>query len=142
MLERLFRLLLEMPALKTGGQALSKAQRVRLNLTLLGWPGSFQIMDNSGDIAAGEKSGWIPLHLASQNGHVAVTWMLLDNDPDKSATHQKGWRPIHVASQQGQNAVAQLFMEQDCRLDWNNCILLPGTDIDLSSILPTYLLLL
>ena len=42
-----------------------------------------------------------PLHLASQQGHVAVARILVKDGSDVAAKDEQGWTPLHLASEEG-----------------------------------------
>jgi ankyrin repeat protein len=55
--------------------------------------------------------GTTPLHLASEEGHVAVARLLVNHGASLSAQTNDGWTPLHVAIKCGYLELVRLFLE-------------------------------
>ncbi|CZS75070.1 unnamed protein product [Fusarium graminearum] len=63
------------------------------------------------DVAAADKDGRTPLHLASQNGHLEIVKMLLENGVDAAAADKDGWTPLHEAVWSGHLEIVKMLLE-------------------------------
>ena len=52
-----------------------------------------------------------PLHLASQQGHVAVARILVEHGSDMAARDGQGWTPLHRASEEGHVELTRFLVE-------------------------------
>ena len=46
-----------------------------------------------------DNSGWTPLHVAAQKGHLQVCMLIMDNLDNKNPGDDEGWTPLHWAAQ-------------------------------------------
>ena len=61
---------------------------------------------------AASEDGWLPLHVAAQEGHEAVVRLLLEAAPAAAmTTSASGYLPLHWAAYAGHEAVARLLLE-------------------------------
>ena len=57
------------------------------------------------------KSGWTPMHLSAQNGHLKVTKFFLETYDDKNPKSKSGITPLHNAAREGHVQVCKLILE-------------------------------
>lgn len=57
------------------------------------------------------KSGWTPLHLSAQNGHLEVTKFFLETYDDKNPKSKSGITPLHNAAREGHFQICKLILE-------------------------------
>ena len=57
-----------------------------------------------------DNNGWTPLHIAAENGRLAVAGHLLARGAEVSAGNKDGWRPLHLAAREGHAAAAKLLV--------------------------------
>ncbi|KAF3847741.1 hypothetical protein F7725_020769 [Dissostichus mawsoni] len=74
---------------------------------------------------AREKAGWMPLHLASQNGHETVVRLLLSRLPEKAVSEREaqGRTPLHLASAYGHLNIAKLLLSKGADPNAMDCSL-------------------
>ena len=61
-----------------------------------------ELIEGGSSVNEATTSGWTPLHVAAQNGHLTVVMKLIaaDADVDK-ATTDGGWTPLYIAAFNG-----------------------------------------
>ena len=71
-------------------------------------------------VAAQNKDGETPLHLASQYEEVEVVRMLIERGADVSAQNKEGGTPLHQASQNGSVGVVRMLLERSTNIAARN----------------------
>ena len=69
------------------------------------------LVEHGADVAALDKKGSSPLHLASKNGQAEVAQLLVEHGADATSQRKDGWTPLHLASQSGHVDVARFLVE-------------------------------
>jgi ankyrin repeat protein len=54
-----------------------------------------------------------PLHVAAENSHEAVVWILLECNAEINAADKNSKTPLHAAAKNRHEAVVQLLLEHD-----------------------------
>jgi ankyrin repeat protein len=71
-------------------------------------------------VNAENDSGWTPLHMASQEGHLDVVKVLLARHPKVNAQEADGETALHLAAFYGHLGVAQVLLKNGAGLRIEN----------------------
>ena len=94
------------------------------------------LIERGADVAAQDKVGETPLHLASRNGEEEVARMLIECGADVAAQNKDGETPLHRASQKGKVEVTRMLIE--CGADVSAQTKHGETPLHLASKRPSY----
>ena len=67
------------------------------------------LLDRGADINQAENSGYTPLYIASQNGHVDVVRALLDRGADINQARNDGATPLMLAKHFNRTEIVRLL---------------------------------
>ena len=59
-----------------------------------------------------DNGGWTPLHLAAQEGHIAVCEAIIKNISEKNPCDNDGWTPLHAAARKCHIQVIKAMLNQ------------------------------
>ena len=74
-------------------------------------------LNDGAKINSKTDSGWTPLHLAAEFGHMGITELLIEQGADKDAQSNAGRRPMHNAIRQRRVNVVKLLIAKGAIVD-------------------------
>ena len=57
-----------------------------------------------------DDSGWVPLHMAAEEGQKEVAEILIESGADLNKCNNREWAPLHIAAERGQKEVTKLLI--------------------------------